>query len=306
MSCNNAADVAFCIETAQKLIEDIYEKDIALCSSDEICKAFERSYLYNIGSIRSILASVSKYFVWCIETRAFPIFRNEAKYVKIHEIDCSNGIVHCFIRSPEDLICKLRNVYSDDSGQEVIPTIIFKWIGLSYNEIINLRNEDVDLQNAQIHVNSDAKTTVYNIPSVFIESLNIYKNTNVSERSAANTWTVYADDIGFFVKKMLAKNSKKAGKSITVKQLRDSVYRFSVLYSDKKNDIFRFDQDSIEKSALCYKLYQLEMSGEDISSKELIYKLTGYVSSALYKDLLTLYKTYKKVFYSKYCEVLTQ
>lgn len=279
--------------------EELRGKDLLEFSKGDLAMTFSSYGFLDVKSVRVLLSTFSAYNQWVKSTEQNMKFANA-----IDDFDVRDNALYVssieqkFVSSPDELVSKVSRVYPIDEGYEVLPALIFAWLGFTAGEAVQIKSEAVDCVQHRVFM-PDGTLYPYKIPDCFWEPLAIYSKTKVSERATNSIRKVFADDLGFFLKKMVTQNSKQAGKPFTSDAISASVTRFSLLYEERFREYVGFTYQTIMQSGRYYRLYQAELSGVDLYAKENKDLVMELGKGKMVKDVLTIYEAYRKAFYPR-------
>ena len=277
--------------------ENELNHDIAWFSVEEIGNFFESGGLIEPQNLRTQLGMLATYGDWCLTIASTPHhFRDyhveDFPYAKLFE--------PLVTKTPEDLYCRITKVYPLDSGQPAMAALCLAWLGIDCGDAIKLRHEQVDTKNGQI-ISPTGEVLVVSMPECIRKMLDVYSKTRSAERVQNRTFTVYADDIGFFIKRMVSKQSSKEGAPITKKNISDWI----VLLRDKFNGTTGNDQTltygNVQRSGGFYRLRKMDLAGVDIRSNKNSDKVRMCLgkSKRNHKDNMLMYDAYLEVIGAK-------
>lgn len=274
-------------------------KDIVEFNKEELRQWIGRFNWVSTDAVRSCIADLSRYNRWAHDTNQGFQFTDAIETIDARkDIEYTKGISTSLLSSPDELVSKVLRVYPMNEGYEVWPTLIFAWLGFTPSEVVQIKSEAVDYARHRVFM-PDGMIYPYPIPDCFWEPLAAYAQTKDSERVAGSIRKVFADDLGFFLKKMLTQNSKQAGKPFVAGAIFDSVTRFSLLYEERFHEHIGFTYQTIMQSGRYYRLYQAELSGVDLYAKDNKDLVLELGKGKMVKDVLTIYEAYRKAFYPR-------
>ena len=274
-------------------------RDIVEFTHEALVRWFAKSDWVAVDAVRGCIADFIRYNRWAHDTnQGFQFTDAVEKFNAQKDIEFTRGISISLLSSPDELVSKVSRVYPIDEGYEVLPALIFAWLGFTAGEAVQIQSEAVDCVQHRVFM-PDGTLYPYPIPDCFWEPLAIYSKTKVSERATNSIRKVFADDLGFFLKKMVTQNSKQAGKPFTSDAISASVTRFSLLYEERFHEYIGFTYQTIMQSGRYYRLYQAELSGVDLYAKENKDLVMELGKGKMVKDVLTIYEAYRKAFYPR-------
>lgn len=281
------------------LIEQPHHKDITEASLDELRCGFTRFESIDVHAMGTILSAVRSYNRWAHSTSQPFTFTDALEvFDERTDVDYTVGIRKYILPSPEALVSAVTRLYPIDEGYEVLPALIFAWLGVSVADCIRLKSDAVDFER-RLFTLPDGTICPIEIPEAFIEPLRVYSKTRTATRFSQVEYPVFADDLGFFMKKMLPRSSKKQGKPYTQKQISDNITDFCYRCEEQLHIRPTFNYTTITKSGVFYRLYQYELSGADLYAKENKSKVLSIANKKSFKDVMTVYEAYRAVFYPR-------
>ena len=281
------------------LIEQPHHKDITEASLDELRRGFSGFESIDVHAMGTILSAVRSYNRWAHSTSQPFAFTDALEvFDERTDVDYTIGIRKYILPSPEVLVSAVTRLYPLDEGYEVLPALIFAWLGVSSADCIRLRSDAVDFERRLLTM-PDGSLCPNEIPEAFIEPLRVYSKTRTATRFSQVEYPVFADDLGFFMKKMLPRSSKKQGKPYTQKQISDNITDFCYRCEEQLHIRPTFNYTTITKSGAFYRLYQYELSGADLYAKENKDKVLSIANKKSFKDVMTVYEAYRAVFYPR-------
>ena len=279
--------------------EERLGKDLLEFTKDDLATALSSYGFLEVTSVRSLLSTFSSYNQWAKDIGCNFKFSNA-----VEDFDARIGDIYIqsvsqrIVPNPESLVSTITRLYPIDEGYEVLPALIFAWLGFTAGEAVQIKSEQVDCEQRMIFMSNGALYP-YPIPEVFWEPLTVYAKTRVAERITNSARKVYADDRGFFLKKMLTRGSKKVGTPLTADLVSTSVTRFALRYEERFHEHISFSYLTIMQSGRCYRLYQSELSGVDLYAKENKDLVLELGNGKMAGDILTIYEAYRGVFYPR-------
>ena len=281
-------------------IEQPYNKDVTEATLDELRCGFSRFESVDVGAMGTTLSAVRSYNLWAHDTHQPFAFTDALKVFKVRtDVDYTIGIRSSIMPSPEVLVSRISSAYPIDEGYELLPALIFAWIGIpKISGAVKVRNEDVDFVHHRLLL-QDGSIYPYEIPEAFWESLEVYAKTKEAVRHKLNDQTVKPIDHGFFIKKFKTENATVGLDPYTPKELSNRIR--DLLYDASPSAIGNttINYTTIMKSGVFYRLYQFELSGADLYAKENKPKVLSIANKKSFKDVMTVYEAYRAVFYPR-------
>ena len=278
--------------------EEALGKDIACFSRDEFVAHIESLGFMEPDTLRGRLTNFAVYGDWYDSLH--PNTEHHFRDYHVEDFPYAKLFKPLVIETPEKLCHKMEMVYPIDSGQPAMAALCLAWLGIDCGDAIKLRNEQVDTKNGQI-ISPTGEVLVASMPECIREMLDVYSKTRSAERVQNRTFTVYADDIGFFIKRMISKQSSKEGAPITKKNISDWI----VLLRDKFNGTTGNDQTltygNVQRSGGFYRLRQMDLAGINVRSVKNADKVRLCLgkSKRNHKDNMLMYDAYLEVIGAK-------
>lgn len=279
--------------------EEPLDRDILEVSKEDFCQRFNMEKRIDIDSVRVFIAAIRGYNDWAHRTNQQLKFTDMIDSFDFRkDVDYTLGIKDCIQPSPEALIQHISKVYDLFEGFEVVPALIFAWLGFDINDAPRIKKEQVNFD-ARIIYNMDGSVYQYNIPECFWEVLRVYAKTFTATRFISGSFPVYADDLGFFIKRMLPKGSKKYGTPYTGRQITSNIGKFMELYERKYHEVSHCNYTAAARSGVLYRLYELESSGVDLYAKASRPQVDAIIGNKIFMDAMTIYEAYRRVYYPR-------
>ena len=273
-------------------------KDIAWFSVEEIGNFFEANGLIEPQNLRTQLGMLATYGDWHMQevSNAPHHFRE----YHVEDFPYAKLFAPLVTKTPEELCNKMRMVYPIDSGQPAVAALCFAWLGIDCGDALKLKNEQVDTKNGQV-ISPTGEVLVASMPECIRKMLTIYANTRSAERVQNRTFTVYADDIGFFIKRMLSANSSKIGKPISKGQIASAITELRDKYNGSLGNDQTLNYGNVQRSGGFYRLHQMDLAGVDVHSIKNADKVRLCLgkSKRNHKDNMLMYDAYLEVINEK-------
>lgn len=278
--------------------EQALGKDIACFSRDEFAAHIESLGFMEPDTLRGRLTNFAVYGDWydSLHHNTEHHFRD----YHVEDFPYAKLFGPLVTKTPEDLYYRITKVYTLDSGQPAMAALCLAWLGIDCGDALKLRNEQVDTRNGQI-ISPTGEVLVASMPECIRKMLDVYGKTRSAERVQNRTFTVYADDRGFFIKRMVSKQSSKEGAPITKKNISDWI----VLLRDKFNGTTGNDQTltygNVQRSGGFYRLRQMDLAGINVHSVKNADKVRMCLgkSKRNHKDNMLMYDAYLEVIGAK-------
>lgn len=286
-------------EWFERKIESKLDMDVLEVSKEQFQDMMNACEWVDIDAVYPICKAIKAYNRWAHETnQSFHYSDMIEGFDPRTDIDYAIGIRAYIQPSPEALIQHISKVYDLSEGFEVIPALIFAWLGFDINDAPKIKKEQVNFD-ARIIYNMDGSIYQYNIPECFWEALRVYSKTFTATRFISGSFPVYADDLGFFIKRMLPKGSKKYGTPYTGRQITSNIGKFMELYERKYHEVSHCNYTAAARSGVLYRLYELESSGVDLYAKVSRPQVDAIIGNKIFMDAMTIYEAYRRVYYPR-------
>ena len=271
-------------------------KDLAEFSVSELGEFMGQGGFSEPDSIRTKQAAIAKYSDWYCSYH--PTTKHNIRDFDLKDFPYAKYFAATVTKTPEDLVNRITQVYDVDSAQPAIPTLCFAWLGLESADAAALRKEQVDTFHGKIY-DMTGNVVVAQMPDIIREVLDVYGKTYTAIRTQNQTFMVYADDIGFFIKRMKSQNSEKVSKPLSNKQLVAYIRNMQDLYQDafgKEAGIW-LNYTNVQRSGNFYRLHQMAKSGVDVYSTKNADKVRLCLgpSKRNHKDNMLMYNAYLEV-----------
>lgn len=127
---------------AAEKLENEYGVDLAEFNIGEISQFMRLGGFAEPNSVRSRLALLSSYGKWYCEQTGKTL--DGIKTYKVKDFPYAEYLAPTIIKTPEELVNKIRQVYDFDSGQPAMAALCLSWLGFDIDEMLKLRVEQVD------------------------------------------------------------------------------------------------------------------------------------------------------------------
>lgn len=276
-------------------IEEELGKDVALFSADEYAQFVEQFGNSEPDVLRSRQGMVAVYADWFCEQQGIP--GHEIRKYDTDTFPYAKHLAPLIVKSPEELINKILQVYDIDSGQPAIAGMCLAWLGISLGEAVQLRKEQVDTRYGKIY-DATGNIVVQQMPDIIRETLDAYGKTYRATRTQNQTFTVYAEDMGYFIKRMRTQNSQKPKTAISTTQMSGWITEFRDLYVSRfGHDAPELSFTNVQRSGNFYRLHAMAKSGVDVRDIKNADKVRLCLGSSkrYHKDNMLMYDAYLEV-----------
>ncbi len=281
---------------ASELLEYEYGKDLAEFSLYELEIFFSKLGFLEPEAVRGRIAGLIHYgnFYQQCFPYATPVFKG----YDIKSYPYKTLFAPTLILEPEQLFNRIEQVYSLDSAQPAIAALCFAWLGVDCSDAVRLRTEQVDTKVGIIY-DAMGNVVLPAMPECIREMLYIYAKTREAIRVQNQTFWVYADNIGYFIKRMKTRNSEKESGAYSPKQLSAQVGLLANQYEELfgKDNAEWATYTNVQRSGNFYRLYQMERAGTDVFNAKNADKVRLCLgkSKRNHKDNMVLYTAYKEI-----------
>lgn len=271
-----------------------FNKDIVWFPVVEIGSFLEAGGLIEPSNLRTQLGMLASYGDWYV--RLHPNTEHHFREYHVEDFPYAKLFKPLVIETPEKLCHKIEMVYPIDSGQPAMAVLCLAWLGIDCGDALKLRNEQVDTKNGQI-ISPTGEVLVASMPECIRKMLDVYGKTRSAERVQNRTFTVYADDIGFFIKRMLSANSSKEGKPITKNQITSAITELRSKFNGTTGNDQTLTYGNVQRSGGFYRLRKMDLAGVDIRSNKNSDKVRLCLgkSKRNHKDNMLMYDAYLEV-----------
>lgn len=274
--------------------EESLGRDIAIFSPNEIAHHLESLGFMEPHTVRNMVAKLASYGDWYV--RLHPNAVHHFRDYHVEDFPYAKLFKPLVVETPEKLCHKIEMVYPIDSGQPAMAALCLAWLGIDCGDALKLRNEQVDTKNGQI-ISPTGEVLVASMPECIRKMLDVYGKTRSAERVQNRTFTVYADDIGFFIKRMLSANSSKEGKPITKNQITSAITELRSKFNGTTGNDQTLTYGNVQRSGGFYRLRKMDLAGVDIRSNKNSDKVRLCLgkSKRNHKDNMLMYDAYLEV-----------
>ena len=271
-----------------------FNKDIVWFPVVEIGSFLEAGGLIEPSNLRTQLGMLASYGDWYV--RLHPNTEHHFREYHVEDFPYAKLFKPLVIETPEKLCHKIEMVYPIDSGQPAMAALCLAWLGIDCGDALKLRNEQVDTKNGQI-ISPTGEVLVASMPECIRKMLDVYGKTRSAERVQNRTFTVYADDIGFFIKRMLSANSSKEGKPITKNQITSAITELRSKFNGTTGNDQTLTYGNVQRSGGFYRLRQMDLAGINVRSVKNADKVRLCLgkSKRNHKDNMLMYDAYLEV-----------
>lgn len=282
----------YVLDHVRTKMESIIGKNVLDFDRNDMIAGLSNLKLTTTKSIQKTYSIIKGYVTWASKKRICPAMEI-LDSITSADIPIARGTSEKIIPTPESLLEIIEEIKKPGWFNTDSAAVILVWCGLSLEEALSLKNEDVDIINGLIHFNG--KTI--EIPPVLKKVISDYALNDEVESGVAGGGThLEADDIGYFLKKFLLPGRKaNRGEPIKLKRLRDMLHEFAVEYSESTGVDRKINERVLRESGALWRLWKKETDGY-IITKEDVQKEFPQKNNQSITDFLRLYAQYKKNF----------
>lgn len=274
--------------------ENQFNKDVAEFSIEEWSACLEDSGFSEPHTIRCRISDMAPYADWyCVQQNL------SAHHIREYKVDMfpyAQKLAPTIIKTPEELLQNIAAVYHVETAQPVIPALCMAWLGVDLDDAIRLPTECVDVKAGKIY-SANGSVIAPDMPDCIRKLLQEYSTIKTSERTKNQTYPVYADDLGFFIKRMVDKDSKKVGQPISTKSMRAWITIFNDKLHEQLPNSKVINYTNVQRSGNFYRLHQMDQAGVDVHAVKNADKVRLCLgkSKRNHKDNMLLYDAYLQI-----------
>lgn len=225
----------------------------------------------SFSTVESAAWTASSFCQWCIKNDKYPNAQNN--FTKLPPIDVSAYVKRCIPQDDMDLTDRLARQIVFDEGEGAAPILMFAWMGFTRQEILDMRNEDVDFFNETVKG--------VPIPTAFTPALKAYTFAVDVGMRGNSAYEYHLEDLGFFVKRLV---------------IHDTGARCDKVFLNNSVSHVDLSFDNVATSGQFYRLYQREQQEGPISDKEFC-ELFGIKKQKTCYTKKQIYNTYKSLYW---------
>ena len=276
--------------------EQFISKDMAQMSKNEAISALNQLEFLEMSSAEGFLSVTKTYIRWCKDYEVFDDIAEGFLQVSLTDIDPSLSMSKMFFRDERDFLYSMRKVREFDELQNDVIALIFAWLGLSLDEALDIRDNDVDFEARKIY-NRNGTTVVSWISDEFIEILYQYQRMKSAIRQNGTTTYEVVKDLSHdgFIKRVCSVNSDKLGTKIPPRQLVSAINKMNKKYVEL-GFAPRFSVQNAQRCGRLHRLWVMEQSGFMVDDKRNANTVEEVCGSKQYRKILWQYKHYKRAF----------
>lgn len=276
--------------------EQLLSKDMAEMSKAEAISALNQLEFLEMGTAEGFLTITKIYTRWCQRNEVFDNITGGFLQVSLSDIDPSASISKMFFRDEHDFLYSMRKVREFDELQNDVIALIFAWLGLSLDEALDIRDEDIDFETRKIYDRNGVVLVPW-ISDEFTEILYQYQRAKSAIRQNGTTTYEVIKDLSHdgFIKRVCSANSDKLGTKIPPRQLVSAINKLNQKYIALGFGP-RFSVQNAQRCGGLHRLWMMEQSGFVVEDKKNASTVEEVYGSKQYRKILWQYKYYKKAF----------
>ena len=269
--------------------EDKYQKGLSKFYPGEIVEFMDSLMFTRPAVIKQYLSVLKKYFQFCGQVTCDNIY--------LENIHLSEAIKHDLYPSFGALLDPIEKQAVNLEGGLVLPALAFAWLGLTPEQVCNLRVNDVDLKKGLIFVDGNKVHQIEIKSDSILALLRRYRNINATYRDlSSNSGTVVYTPIEseYFLRKLASSATQRKSAQYASNSLRTALTRAQEQLEEngiKCNLVYK----DIMLCGELEKVRFLEVSGIDVIKEKKLVR-SCFSSSYTDSDALYLYQEYKKAF----------
>lgn len=270
--------------------------DIAEMDEGQVWISMKNVNLMELSRLYTFNTIMNAYVKWCRENKIFQEVKDGALSVD-SSFDISDQIRSALFKDEAEFLSEMRRVCKVEDGFVEPVILALAWVGVTREEVFELLDSDVDLDSRKIY-NRDGDLVVQMYSDAISDLLQTYVHTNVGTRDHRTGYRTVIKDrsVPNFVKRFCSRTAKELGTPMDRRSCRTILYRVSKLYEALGNPA-RLTFENVWKSGRYHALYQMELSGIDVTSpdnEDLVLAL--FRSKKYYRGIMWFYPSYKKAF----------
>lgn len=276
--------------------EQLLSKDMAEMSKSEAVSSLNQLEFLEMGSAEGFISVTKAYIRWCKDNNAFEDIADGFLQVSLSDIDPSSSMSKVFFRDEHDFLYSMRKVREFDELQNDVIALIFAWLGLSLDEALDIRDEDIDFETRKIYDRSGTVLVPW-ISDEFAEILQQYQRAKSAIRQNGTTTYEVIKDLSYdgFIKRVCSANSDKLGTKIPPRQLVSAINKLNQKYIALGFSP-RFSVQNAQRCGGLHRLWIMEQSGFVVDDKKNASTVEEVYGSSKYRKILWQYKHYKRAF----------
>lgn len=280
------------VESLFNKIEDTVEapldKEIATLSRSDVIDGIERSNYLSISTLRTEISHLTDYFKWY--SKNIQEVKSDIKTITSSDINLTLSVKENIFKDVDELGASLVQ-FPPDEGYLHAPVCCLAWLGLELDEILNLKNEDIFLKGTHMFVK--APTKIIQVESKYIyDVLTKYGNTRQAIRTHYGDREVFADDIGYFIKRFLSEMSTRTGKRISEINVRRGL---ATANARLNSGVKRFNITTVLTSGRLYRIREIERTTGVVPMAVFINEFKTTKNRPI-RDAMGLYEFYKMAY----------
>lgn len=273
------------LKRVSEKIEPLFNKDLCELSADELIAGMSDMGYRTRRTVRNEMGAILKYLGWCNKSGYYvPDFSNLQR-VRADDIAIKRGMMTKLISSPAELREIINIVKSKDDINTDSVVLCLHWLGLTFEEICNLKSADVDL------INNSIKNSHFGEIKIPDELIDIFKNYATTESVVCGKREFFADQTEYFLHRFVLPKALN-GEKIVDQRILVIVNSFKKEYERITGKTLQISGSNMFMSGVCWRLLQRENNGEDVNDKVISYEARTETPAdiAEYKKTYALFK----------------
>jgi len=271
-------------------IESVFKKDICELTAEELSAGFSNMGYNSKRVAANDLSMIKHYLEWCYKEGYYVPAYSAINQISIDDIGIRGGLRNSIVPTPEDLANKIVVVKQNDSRYNDVMVICLFWMGLIFDEIYDLRIDDVLIDDCAI-LNPYFEKVI--IPEPLVPFFKAYIESQFSQSSDAESTT---DKSRYFIQQYVKRSDGSSDGRMHPQRIRVLVNEFKNKYNNISNDKIDIAPPILLTSGACWRIYQQEQSGLFIDDDLIRYE-ARITSSAQIRDFKEVFKQYKEIFF---------
>jgi len=270
------------------ICESSLDKDIAVMEASEILGILEQIGHLNYMTLRVDVYLLKRYAKW-YNQHVCTTDLSKISSLSAMDVDLSKAFNAGLIKDEDELMGVLSFIAASD-GYFEIPVILMSWLGLTLEEILSLKNEDVIFKDNSVFMQTHRKMICTDSDRI-VSALREYKSVKSSIRSHRGDWIVYPDDLGLFIKNMVTKDSKFLGRPVTTSIVRKKIEQYN---RNIPGNMKQITVDNVLLSGRLHRILESEITTGKVLPETIVNELR--IRLVLVNDGIAMYNSYKKAF----------
>lgn len=278
------------LKRVSRKVERLFNKDLCEMSADQLTAGMSDMEYTSQRTVRAELDAVKRYIEWCWQNGYFTPDHANIERIRPKEIAVKRGLWLALTPSPDALQEIIYTTKSKDEVNTDSVILCLFWLGLTLDELYNLKSRNVNLLEKKIQNDYFGEIL---IPDELIDIFRNYQQNDVVQSAHL---TFYADKTEFFLSRFVHERNL-AGARLTIESIPVTINRFKRKYCESIGREFKISGTNMFTSGACWRLYKRECGGEELTDG-----VVGYEArTSTPTDIVNFKKTYgiyKELFYN--------